>query len=91
MYEFQIHAKIKVKVPKKKMRCISAALKPDIENPPSERVQAKISYNEILVIDVLAKDLVGLRAGLNSYLRLLKTVEDVLSVLDCEDKDLNSY
>ena len=82
MHGFQIHARIKAKVPAKKMECIVMALRPDVTNPPSERVQARISCGEALIIDILAKDLVGLRAGLNSYLRLLKTVEDVLSILD---------
>jgi len=58
---------------------IESSLKPEVEDPVSQRsIVAVYAETECLKISVCATDLAALRAALNSYLRWVKAIQDVV-------------
>jgi len=55
------------------------ALLPDVATPASPRVRASLrAEGDALVLEIEASDLSGLRAAVNSYLRLMHSVDTSL-------------
>lgn len=65
-------------------KAVYKSLLPEAKNPPTYRSVSKISLNgKTLKIKISSKDLVSLRAALNSYFRWLYTI--VMSMRVIED------
>ncbi|MDP6458434.1 MAG: KEOPS complex subunit Pcc1 [Candidatus Bathyarchaeota archaeon] len=75
-------AKVWVNVPDGMSSLIEGSLSPEVEHPTSERSRVKVSAVEgRVVISLEASDVVALRAALNSYLRWVGTILDVVDVV----------
>lgn len=67
---------------KEQQQIIVDSLKPEVSNPSSHR--SKISLhdeNGLLVLEIEASDTTALRASLNSYLRWINSILNVLEKL----------
>ena len=54
---------------------------PELDNAPSDRSRVSLSVDDsVLRIDVEADDAVMLRAAVNTWLRLVKTAEEAISL-----------
>jgi tRNA threonylcarbamoyladenosine modification (KEOPS) complex Pcc1 subunit len=73
-------AKIRVDVPNEMVEAILDALRPEIESPSSERsvIDVRKSIN-VIVIVTEASDTTAMRAAVNSYLRWVQGILDLLS------------
>lgn len=69
-----ISANIKLKV--KDPKSLYKALEPDIEKTKQFNVEIKPKEN-LLSLNVKAKDISAMRAALNSYLRLISVIEEL--------------
>jgi len=79
----QARAIIRLKFPsEKELRTVYLALKPEVEKPATNRcmVSLKIEDN-LLVLNIEAKDTVALRAATNAYLRWILAIRRVTSAL----------
>ncbi len=57
------------------------ALKPELQAPPSERSRIELSMEGgLLKLFIEAEDIISLRAALNTWLRLIKVAEEMLSI-----------
>jgi len=75
-------AQVEIKLTEKAVEILLIALKPEAETPSSERSTVKLSRDEDKIkILVVANDTTALRAALNSYLRwiqgILNMIEDI--------------
>jgi KEOPS complex subunit Pcc1 len=67
---------------KQQAQIIIDALKPEISHPPSRRSKAIMRIEDrVLILEIETEDTTALRASLNSYLRWIKSVCDVLKNL----------
>ena len=58
---------------------IKDSLRPEVEDPVSQRSTVAVyTETECLKISVCATDLSALRAALNSYLRWVKAIQDIV-------------
>ncbi len=58
---------------------IKDSLRPEVEDPVSQRSTVAVyAETECLKISICATDLAALRAALNSYLRWVKAIQDVV-------------
>lgn len=58
---------------------IEKSLQPEVEDPVSKRSIVSVNAKEDYVkISVVATDLAALRAALNSYLRWVKAIQDIV-------------
>jgi tRNA threonylcarbamoyladenosine modification (KEOPS) complex Pcc1 subunit len=73
-------AKIRVDVPNEMVEAILDALRPEIESPSSERsvIDVRRSINGIVIVTE-ASDTTAMRAAVNSYLRWVQGILDLLS------------
>lgn len=78
------NAILRLKLPSKKsLEIVYKALMPETAKPATTRSKAHLKVEGLfLVLAVEAEDTVALRAALNSYLRWISAVYNVLSVLD---------
>lgn len=76
-------AVLRLKFPSKRISGIFyRALKPEVERPATSRSKISLGIeNEFLVLSVVAKDTVALRASLNAYLRWIQAVYNVIKTL----------
>ena len=75
-------ASIRVEVPEGVSDIIEESLSPEVDHPSSKRSNVKVSINEGLVIlTIEASDVVAMRATINSYLRWVKTILDVVDTI----------
>lgn len=73
------NAEIKIDLGEVKVNSILYhSLKPEARSLPSRRVESKIGLNEAVVIEIYASDTTALRAAVNSYIRLIRTVKAII-------------
>jgi tRNA threonylcarbamoyladenosine modification (KEOPS) complex Pcc1 subunit len=77
-------ASIRLKFPsRKQLETVQAALLPEVDKPSSSRTHVTLTTEEdCLLLNVEADDTVALRAALNSYLRWVNSLINVVEVLD---------
>jgi KEOPS complex subunit Pcc1 len=77
-------AVVRLKFPSEKHSgIIYEALMPEVETPATVRSRADLAKDcEFLILRIEARDTVALRAALNAYLRWIKSMLDVLEVLE---------
>jgi len=68
---------------KKHLEIVFKALEPEIKKPATTRSKANLERDAtFLVLKVEARDTVALRATLNTYLRLINSMTNVLDILE---------
>ncbi len=69
----------------KKATIVLNALKAELINPPTYRSRAQVETDGRLIkIKIFSRDLVSLRAAVNSYMKWLSTILGALEVLEGE-------
>ena len=77
-----IVAEVRVDVPEGVSGLIGESLAPEVERPTSERSKVMVSEVEgQVVIFIEASDVVALRAAINSYLRWVGAILDVVNAV----------
>ena len=75
-------AEVRVLVPEGVSGLIGESLSPEVESPSSGRSSVAVSVEGCgVVISVVASDIVALRAALNSYLRWVGAILDVVDAV----------
>jgi len=70
---------IKLELDEKLLQAIDVALQPESESPSSERSKTSISIeDEHLIITTYASDTTALRASMNSYLRWVEGIQNIV-------------
>lgn len=78
-----VNAIIKIDLDEAVLRVIDTALNPETETPSSERSETSIDIVDgTLVIETQASDTTALRASLNSYLRWVEGIQNILMSLE---------
>ena len=84
-------AKVTLSMPTNLVGIMGSSLKPEVEQPSSERSKVTVDSGEsIMEILIEASDVSALRAALNSYLRWVDAILDVISKMDKPAERLNS-
>jgi tRNA threonylcarbamoyladenosine modification (KEOPS) complex Pcc1 subunit len=75
---------VRLKLPsEKQLEIVFKALEPEVKKPATMRSRTTLKKDdELLVLNVEAKDTVALRAALNAYLRWINSILNVLEVLE---------
>jgi KEOPS complex subunit Pcc1 len=67
----------------RQMKTVLKSLEPEVRDPSSRRSHTSLTKDGVfLVLSIEAKDIVALRATLNSYLRWIDSVLNVFDVLE---------
>jgi len=70
---------VKLELDVKLLQAIDVALQPESESPSSERSKTSISIeDEHLIITTYASDTTALRASMNSYLRWVEGIQNIV-------------
>ena len=70
---------IKLELDEKLLQAIDVALQPESESPSSERSKTSICIeDEHLIITTYASDTTALRASMNSYLRWVEGIQNIV-------------
>ncbi|MEM3437067.1 MAG: KEOPS complex subunit Pcc1 [Nitrososphaerales archaeon] len=78
----ELDAKIEVNLEEDLAKIAYFALKPDIDKAPKSNLLVKISYDkDKLIINLKGDDISRLRAGINSYLRLINVIINTINSL----------
>lgn len=78
-----VHAVVTVDVPGDLVGAIEGSLVPEVEQPTSERSVVEVSAEEgKLMISFKTSDIAALRAAINSYLRWVGAILDVVNSLE---------
>jgi len=76
-------AEIRIKVHEKVVDAVLDALSPEVESPSSERSSTGVRRDmDGIVISTEASDTTAMRAAVNSYLRWVKGILDMLSKIE---------
>lgn len=76
-------AEVRIELSDDLIDIIIRALKPEIDSPSSERSSTEILVDKkSIVIRIVASDTTALRASLNSYLRWIHGIFDMVEKLD---------
>ena len=76
-------AEIRIKVPEEVVEAVLDALSPEVESPSSERSSTDVRRGvDDIVISTEASDTTAMRAAVNSYLRWVQGILDVLSKIE---------
>jgi len=77
----EAYATLRIEFPsEKRAATVLNALKPETETSPSQRSKVEVKREgETLVFLFKAKDTTALRASINSYIRWVMTVDEVIS------------
>ncbi len=76
-------AEIRIKVPKEVIETVLDALSPEVESPSSERSSTDVRRGvDGIVISTEASDTTAMRAAVNSYLRWVQGILDMLSKIE---------
>lgn len=79
--EMPIRTSAKMKLPKELASIIGDALLPEVERPTSDRSRVSVETGiDVVKISIEASDISALRAALNSYLRWIESILDVVEV-----------
>jgi KEOPS complex subunit Pcc1 len=61
---------------------VSASLEPEVESLPSDRTDVDVKKEgDHLILEIRATDIVALRAGINSYLRWIEGILDMIDTI----------
>ena len=78
-----VSAIIKIELNDKLLGVIETALVPEAETPSSDRSKTEIMIEEnYLVIVTRASDTTALRASLNSYLRWVDGIQNIVEIIE---------
>jgi len=78
-----VFAEVTIDVPGDLADVMEGSLVPEVEQPTSERSKVEVVAMEgKLVIRIKASDVAALRAAVNSYLRWVGSILDVVSSID---------
>jgi len=70
---------VKLELDEKLLQAIDVALQPESESPSSERSNTSIIIeNKHLIITTYASDTTALRASMNSYLRWVEGIQNIV-------------
>ena len=76
---YSVNAEIIIPSDLRLAKIIEGSLRPEVEDPVSQRSIVSVqAENDQVKISVKATDLAALRAALNSYLRWVKAIQDVV-------------
>lgn len=76
-------AEIRIKVPEEVVEAVLDALSPEVESPSSERSSTDVRRGEDgIFISTEASDTTAMRAAVNSYLRWVQGILDMLSKIE---------
>ena len=76
-------AEIRIKVPEEVIEAVLDALSPEVESPSSERSSTDVRRGvDDIIISTEASDTTAMRAAVNSYLRWVQGILDVLSKIE---------
>jgi KEOPS complex subunit Pcc1 len=65
------------------LRAVLMALGPETANPSSERSETNVKVlNSQLVIETIASDTTALRASINSYLRWVEGIQNIVQNIE---------
>lgn len=83
-----VEAEVEVALPSERfVEIIVRALKPETESAPSDRSQVAVSgEGSRLLLWMRARDFSSFRAALNSYLRWVEAMGEVLSLLEAGNR-----
>ena len=82
VFNVKAKATVRLKFSPKQRQIILNSLKPEILNPASHRSRAKLyTENGMVILQIEANDSTALRASLNSYLRWINSILNVLETL----------
>lgn len=74
-----VFSEVKLELDAKLLQVIDIALQPESESPSSERSRTSISIDgNHLIITTYASDTTALRASLNSYLRWVEGIQNIV-------------
>lgn len=77
--------KILFKLPRSKAEILYAAIAPEAADIPSRRAAVNLKLeDEALILEIKARDLVALRAALNSFLRFIDASLNVIDFVSSE-------
>jgi tRNA threonylcarbamoyladenosine modification (KEOPS) complex Pcc1 subunit len=75
-------ATVRIKTPEGMPEIINESLAPEVERPTSERSKVNVSIDDGMVtISIEASDVAALRAAINSYLRWVGAILDVVETV----------
>jgi KEOPS complex subunit Pcc1 len=75
-------ATVRIEVPEGISVLIDESLAPEIERPTSERSKVTVSVDDgVVTLSIEASDVAALRAAINSYLRWVGTILDVVETV----------
>ena len=78
-----VSAVIKIELNNKLLGVIETALVPEAETPSSDRSKTEVMIEEnYLVIVTRASDTTALRASLNSYLRWVDGIQNIVEIIE---------
>ena len=78
-----IHATVIVELATNLAEIVEGSLLPEVESPTSERSSVKVAVDGgVLKVTVEASDVSALRAALNSYLRWVSAILDVVETVE---------
>lgn len=78
-----VFAEVTIDAPRDFVDVMEGSLVPEVEQPASERSKVEVVAREgKLVIRIKASDVAALRAVVNSYLRWVGAILDVVSLID---------
>jgi tRNA threonylcarbamoyladenosine modification (KEOPS) complex Pcc1 subunit len=75
-------ATVMIKAPEEISEIIGESLSPEVEHLTSERSKINVSVDDgVVIISIEASDIVALRAAINSYLRWVGAILDVVETV----------
>jgi tRNA threonylcarbamoyladenosine modification (KEOPS) complex Pcc1 subunit len=81
--EQSVDAVVTIIMDKKLLKSVRLALEPETKTPSSDRSTTKIEVSsKRLVLKTEANDVSALRASLNSYLRWMEGIQDIVNNID---------
>ncbi len=76
-------ARICIKLPEEVVEAVLDALSPEVESPSSERSSTDVrGFMDGIVVSTDASDTTAMRAAVNSYLRWVQGILDMLSKIE---------
>ncbi len=75
----EVEAEVTVRGRERFIKILESSLRPEVERPSSTRTRTSLkAEGPVLKLEIIASDITALRAALNSYLRWVQSVSDVV-------------
>jgi len=75
----EVEAEVTVRGREGFIRILESSLRPEVERPSSTRTRASLkAEGSVLKLEIIASDITALRAALNSYLRWVQSINEVI-------------